>query len=190
MTTPPVYFMHATRAGKRFYSLSQIVAFVADNKYVEAITDTGERILLTFTLKDLMGKYGDEYVQCHRSTLIRKSAITLLKRQAIGIYAVSTKCGFSSPVSRRLVPKTRDAFRKAIAAEQPKISYEYSVWRDFDNVRQLALDMDRDLYGIYASRQQAEKAVTEHVPDPSKRTYSLRIEAHPVVQLTQPTSPC
>lgn len=58
----------------KYVSASLISHFRAENKYTVAYYPGGE-LLLDDTLQELAAEFGDAFVRCHRSTLVRCSLI-------------------------------------------------------------------------------------------------------------------
>lgn len=87
--------------GIEMIPLESVTCFIADNKYVSALHDTGETVL-DDTLKELEAEFDRDFIRIHRKTLVRKNAIIGLERDSEGVTCLTLKnCAHKPQVSRR-----------------------------------------------------------------------------------------
>ena len=93
----------------REYGLHEIVAFEANEKYVEAILNDGFRGLLNISLVKVEKDYADLFVRTHRGVLVRISEVTKVVRYRLtSNYDVFLDCSHVVPCSRRCVKALRE----------------------------------------------------------------------------------
>jgi two-component system, LytTR family, response regulator AlgR len=62
--------------------LADVLHFTADTKLVSAWTYDNREAVLDLTLAQLLDRFGDQFVQIHRSTLLRKSELARIHQEA------------------------------------------------------------------------------------------------------------
>lgn len=106
-------FTHRVGRKVREVQYSEVVAFEASNKYVDAFLEDGSTILLSqdqCTIKALAIEF-PEFQQVNRGILVRRASIQEIKRDVARCkYDVVLK-DFTFPVSRRFAPIVRKALK-------------------------------------------------------------------------------
>ncbi len=84
-----------------FVPVEQVAAVVADGELLQLHTAAGERLTITYRLKDLEARLDPaEYVRLSRGTLVRVDAIQKVSPMPGGTYLVTLRNGQQHPVSR------------------------------------------------------------------------------------------
>lgn len=100
-----------TGRGKERIPLNDVFCFRADQKYVVALCRQGER-LCDLSLKQLEERFPEQLIRVHRTTLVPKSRLEKLTRDAQGSIWLSLR-GMTGPVavSRRFARELRPLFQ-------------------------------------------------------------------------------
>ena len=77
--------------------------------YVELCLQDGKSLLHQSTLNELESELPAEFVRVHRSHIVNTSQIGSLSREPSGVGRLLMANGATVPVSRRIMPKVRDA---------------------------------------------------------------------------------
>lgn len=67
--------------------VDQIRCFIAEQKYVTAVSPTGE-LLIPDTLKDLEMEFGDQFLRVHRNALVALHHVVRLEKVPDGAWQV------------------------------------------------------------------------------------------------------
>ncbi|MFV8818070.1 LytR/AlgR family response regulator transcription factor [Haliea sp. E17] len=96
-----------THRGLETLPVDQVRCFVAEQKYVTAISDRGE-LLLPDTLKDLEEEFGERFLRVHRNALVGVAFVRGLERTDDGQWRVLLEGTATAPlVSRRLLTQVK-----------------------------------------------------------------------------------
>jgi len=103
----------------RLISISDIVLFRADQKYVSVLHRNGED-LIDESLRELEEEFGTSFIRVHRSILVSYAHIESLERSDDGKYVIQLR-GFDEPlpVSRRQVADVKRYLRAGAPASRP-----------------------------------------------------------------------
>lgn len=92
---------HRTHRGFQTLPLDEIRCFIAQDKYVAAVTPDTE-LLLSESLKELEQEFGDQFLRVHRNALVAPGHIVRLEKRGDGAWYVILNDVNSSPaISRR-----------------------------------------------------------------------------------------
>lgn len=96
-----------THKGLELIPVSDILYFVADQKYVSVVHEKG-RVLIDESLKQLEEEFDSSFVRIHRSTLVALNRVNGLRQDSVGKYSVDVQ-GLDEllPISRRHLSEVR-----------------------------------------------------------------------------------
>lgn len=99
-----------THRGFESLSLKEIRCFIAEDKYVSAITPDSE-LTLSETLKELEERFDDRFVRIHRNALVALGHIERLERCKDGGWQVRLRdCDLKPAISRRHLSAVKRRF--------------------------------------------------------------------------------
>lgn len=95
------------RGNLRLLPIVDVIVFRAEEKYVEAVTET-ETLLIDDSLRQIEDEFGDLFVRVHRQSLVARSRIVGLKRSPDGeTYVQLRGLNLTPEVSRRNLAQLR-----------------------------------------------------------------------------------
>lgn len=96
-----------THKGIESVPVDQVRCFLAEQKYVTAVSPEGE-LLLPDSLKDLEAEFGESFLRVHRNALVAARYLRRLEKTADNQWRVALEGVDAAPaVSRRLLPQVR-----------------------------------------------------------------------------------
>ncbi|WP_075187182.1 LytR/AlgR family response regulator transcription factor [Teredinibacter haidensis] len=97
-----------TRKGVELIGIAGVRCFIADQKYVTIMHESGET-LIDDTLKELEQEFPNQFLRVHRNALVAISEIEAMERASTGQFELRLKSTDYRPVvSRRHVASVRD----------------------------------------------------------------------------------
>ncbi|PCI69921.1 MAG: DNA-binding response regulator [Piscirickettsiaceae bacterium] len=111
LSAPRQHLCAHSHLGLQVVNMSDVVCFIADNKYVSAVTAT-ESILLDDSLKMLEKEFGQQFFRVHRNALVNISSIKNISKNVRGQHHVHLD-GVEQPISisRRHHPQLNKLLR-------------------------------------------------------------------------------
>ena len=93
----------------RQLQLDSVVVAQADGKYSKLSLGCGKKVLVDHSLKNLLEKYPNYFVQVHRSTLVKRKAIQALDSKGQQHYVKLADMAEPIEVSRRAFKELKQA---------------------------------------------------------------------------------
>jgi DNA-binding LytR/AlgR family response regulator len=93
--------------------INQIVHCSSDSGYTEIVTVDGERVLHSETLMQLQELLPATFIKVHRSHIVNTKYVKSLEREASGTGMLTMEGGARVPISRRIMPRVRQALISA-----------------------------------------------------------------------------
>jgi DNA-binding LytR/AlgR family response regulator len=97
-------------------SVDRIECCNGADDYTELVLTDGTRILHNGTLADLERELPATFLRVHRSHIVNSAFVVQLDRETSGTGRLLLSSGMTVPVSRRTMPKVRDALKPASAS--------------------------------------------------------------------------
>ncbi len=97
--------------GLEMVAVSDIRCFVAEQKYVKALSPGGE-LVIPDSLKELEQEFGEQFLRVHRNSLVNLQWVVGLQRSGEQWVVHLHDCDVSPVVSRRLLGEVKQQLRR------------------------------------------------------------------------------